>query len=137
MLWSTGVRDTSSSSVRTITPLTALFLCMTPVELPLDINNTYATYESQFGFVERPTHKNTTLDAAKFEVCGHKVRIYFFISWFSRTYPRVTSSQILANMDMVSLSSQNPSMVLHAKATSFVSPCSERPRPLTRSRIKV
>ncbi|KAG1744557.1 glycoside hydrolase family 38 protein [Suillus paluster] len=34
-------------------------------ELPLDINNTYATYESQFGFVQRPTHKNTT-------VCGHK-----------------------------------------------------------------
>ncbi|KAG2746357.1 glycoside hydrolase family 38 protein [Suillus brevipes Sb2] len=41
-------------------------------ELPLNINNTYATYESQFGFVQRPTHKNTTLDAAKFEVCGHK-----------------------------------------------------------------
>lgn len=41
-------------------------------ELPLDINNTYATYESQFGFVQRPTHKNTTVDAAKFEVCGHK-----------------------------------------------------------------
>ncbi|KAH7882020.1 glycoside hydrolase family 38 protein [Phlebopus sp. FC_14] len=41
-------------------------------ELPLDINNTVATYESQFGFVQRPTHKNTTLDAAKFEVCGHK-----------------------------------------------------------------
>ncbi|KIJ61767.1 glycoside hydrolase family 38 protein [Hydnomerulius pinastri MD-312] len=41
-------------------------------ELPLDINNTVATYESQFGFVQRPTHKNTSLDAAKFEVCGHK-----------------------------------------------------------------
>ncbi|KAF8549819.1 glycoside hydrolase family 38 protein [Imleria badia] len=41
-------------------------------ELPLDINNTFATYESQFGWVQRPTHKNTTLDAAKFEVCGHK-----------------------------------------------------------------
>ncbi|KAF9228240.1 glycoside hydrolase family 38 protein [Gyrodon lividus] len=41
-------------------------------ELPLDINNTVATYESQFGWVQRPTHKNTTLDAAKFEVCGHK-----------------------------------------------------------------
>ncbi|KIK34885.1 glycoside hydrolase family 38 protein, partial [Suillus luteus UH-Slu-Lm8-n1] len=36
-------------------------------ELPLNINNTYATYESQFGFIRRPTHKNTTLDAAKFE----------------------------------------------------------------------
>ncbi|OAX33098.1 glycoside hydrolase family 38 protein [Rhizopogon vinicolor AM-OR11-026] len=41
-------------------------------ELPLDINSNYATYESQFGFVQRPTHKNTTLDAAQFEVCGHK-----------------------------------------------------------------
>ncbi|KAG6332318.1 hypothetical protein ID866_6771 [Astraeus odoratus] len=41
-------------------------------ELPLDINNTVATYECQFGFVQRPTYKNTTLDAAKFEVCGHK-----------------------------------------------------------------
>jgi len=45
-----------------------------PVELPLDINNTVATYECQFGFVQRPTHKNTNLDGAKFEVCGHKVR---------------------------------------------------------------
>ncbi|KAJ8597085.1 glycoside hydrolase family 38 protein [Rhizopogon salebrosus TDB-379] len=41
-------------------------------ELPLDINNTHATYESQFGYVQRPTHKNTTIDAAQFEVCGHK-----------------------------------------------------------------
>jgi len=41
-------------------------------ELPLDINNTVATYECQFGWVQRPTYKNTTLDAAKFEVCGHK-----------------------------------------------------------------
>ncbi|KIK17686.1 glycoside hydrolase family 38 protein [Pisolithus microcarpus 441] len=41
-------------------------------ELPLNINNTVATYECQFGFVQRPTYKNTTLDAAKFEVCGHK-----------------------------------------------------------------
>ncbi|KAG1758960.1 galactose mutarotase-like domain-containing protein [Suillus occidentalis] len=43
-------------------------------ELPLNINNMYATYESQFGFVQWLTHKNTTLDAAKFEVCGHKLR---------------------------------------------------------------
>ncbi|KAG8215120.1 Aldehyde/histidinol dehydrogenase [Butyriboletus roseoflavus] len=41
-------------------------------ELPLDINDTVATYESQFGWVQRTTLKNTTLDAAKFEVCGHK-----------------------------------------------------------------
>jgi len=43
------------------------------VEIPLNIHNDNATYETQFGHVQRPTHKNTTWDAAKFEVCGHKV----------------------------------------------------------------
>jgi len=41
-------------------------------ELPLNIHSDYATYETQFGYVQRPTHKNTTWDIAKFEVCGHK-----------------------------------------------------------------
>ncbi|EGN94808.1 glycoside hydrolase family 38 protein [Serpula lacrymans var. lacrymans S7.3] len=41
-------------------------------ELPLNINSADATYETRFGHLQRPTHKNTTLDAAKFEVCGHK-----------------------------------------------------------------
>ncbi|KAL4246947.1 glycosyl hydrolase 38 family protein [Abortiporus biennis] len=41
-------------------------------ELPLDIHSDVATYETQFGHVQRPTHKNTTWDMAKFEVCGHK-----------------------------------------------------------------
>nr|GAT45299.1 glycoside hydrolase family 38 protein [Mycena chlorophos] len=41
-------------------------------ELPLDIHSDNATYETQFGWVQRPTHKNTTWDIAKFEVCGHK-----------------------------------------------------------------
>ncbi|KAK2459766.1 hypothetical protein APHAL10511_008198 [Amanita phalloides] len=41
-------------------------------ELPLDIHNDNATYECQFGHVQRPTHKNTKLDIAKFEVWGHK-----------------------------------------------------------------
>ncbi|KAF7327956.1 Glycoside hydrolase family 38 protein [Mycena kentingensis (nom. inval.)] len=41
-------------------------------ELPLDIHSDNATYETQFGWVQRPTHKNTTWDMAKFEVCGHK-----------------------------------------------------------------
>ncbi|KAF9447763.1 glycoside hydrolase family 38 protein, partial [Macrolepiota fuliginosa MF-IS2] len=41
-------------------------------ELPLDIHSPNATYETQFGYVQRPTHKNTTWDIAKFEVCGHK-----------------------------------------------------------------
>ena len=43
------------------------------VELPLRIHNDYCTYETSFGYVKRPTHKNTSWDMAKFEVCGHKV----------------------------------------------------------------
>lgn len=39
---------------------------------PLDINADKATYDIQFGSVERPTHYNTSWDAAKFEVCAHK-----------------------------------------------------------------
>ena len=35
------------------------------VELPLDIHSQTATYETQFGHVQRPTHKNTTWDMAK------------------------------------------------------------------------
>lgn len=42
------------------------------VEFPVDIFNTEATYETQYGFVKRPTHYNTTWDMAKFEVCCHK-----------------------------------------------------------------
>lgn len=37
-----------------------------------DIHTTKATYDIQFGYVERPTHWNTSWDWAKFEVCGHK-----------------------------------------------------------------
>ena len=42
------------------------------VSFPVDINSNRATYEIQFGTVERPTHKNTSWDQAKFEVCAHK-----------------------------------------------------------------
>ncbi|KAF2754139.1 alpha-mannosidase [Pseudovirgaria hyperparasitica] len=42
------------------------------VEFPVDIVNTEATYETQFGLVKRPTHYNTSWDMAKFEVCCHK-----------------------------------------------------------------
>ena len=37
-----------------------------------DIRTTKATYDIQFGHVERPTHWNNSWDWAKFEVCGHK-----------------------------------------------------------------
>ncbi len=39
---------------------------------PVDVNAKSASYEIQFGFVERPVHKNTLADFARFEVCGHK-----------------------------------------------------------------
>jgi alpha-mannosidase len=42
------------------------------VEFPVDITNTEASYESQYGMIKRPTHYNTSWDAAKFEVCCHK-----------------------------------------------------------------
>ena len=39
---------------------------------PLDILCKEATYDIQFGNVTRPTHRNTTWDQARFEVCAHK-----------------------------------------------------------------
>lgn len=42
------------------------------VAFPLDIHTSTATYETQFGHIERPTHGNTSWDQAKFEVCAHK-----------------------------------------------------------------
>lgn len=42
------------------------------VAFPVDVHANNATYETQFGHIERPTHQNTSWDAAKFEVCGHK-----------------------------------------------------------------
>ncbi len=39
---------------------------------PLAINSTRATYEIQFGNVERPTHRNTSWDVARFETCAHR-----------------------------------------------------------------
>lgn len=38
----------------------------------VDVHAPHATYEIQYGTIERPTHKNTTWDQAKFEVCGHR-----------------------------------------------------------------
>ena len=42
------------------------------VEFPLALRSAYATYEIQFGHVQRPTHFNTTYDLARFEVPAHK-----------------------------------------------------------------
>jgi len=39
---------------------------------PLAIHSPQATYEIQFGHLQRPTHYNTTWDMARFEVCAQK-----------------------------------------------------------------
>ena len=42
------------------------------VAFPVTIHAARATYDIQFGNLERPTHWNTSWDWARFEVCGHK-----------------------------------------------------------------
>ena len=37
----------------------------------VNVNAMRATYDTSYGYIERPTHANTSWDAAKFEVCGH------------------------------------------------------------------
>ncbi|MFF4177910.1 alpha-mannosidase [Streptomyces sp. NPDC001750] len=39
---------------------------------PLDIRADHSTAEIPFGHVRRPTHTNTSWDAAKFEICAHR-----------------------------------------------------------------
>jgi alpha-mannosidase len=39
---------------------------------PINVNTTRATYEIQFGAVERPTHRNTSWDMARFETCAQR-----------------------------------------------------------------
>ncbi len=45
---------------------------MLKVAFPFNVNTQRASFEIQFGHVERPTHKNTTWDLARFEVCAQK-----------------------------------------------------------------
>jgi alpha-mannosidase len=42
------------------------------VEFPFALRAQEATYEIQFGHLQRPTHANTTWDMARFEVSAHK-----------------------------------------------------------------
>lgn len=42
------------------------------VLFPVDVFSNTATFDHQFGNIERPTHRNTSWDEAKFQVCGHK-----------------------------------------------------------------
>ena len=39
---------------------------------PLAVHTREATFETMFGVVQRPTHRNTSWDAARFEVSGHR-----------------------------------------------------------------
>ncbi len=42
------------------------------VAFPLAVHSSRATFEIQYGHVERPTHTNTSWEAARFEVCAHR-----------------------------------------------------------------
>ncbi len=42
------------------------------VMFPTSILSADAAYDIQFGYLKRPTHRNTSRDAAMFEVCGHR-----------------------------------------------------------------
>lgn len=39
---------------------------------PFDLHANSALFETQFGYVERAIHENTSWDAARFEVCAHR-----------------------------------------------------------------
>ncbi len=42
------------------------------VELPTSIHGGRANFDIQYGFLERPVHRNTSWDEARFEVCQHQ-----------------------------------------------------------------
>jgi alpha-mannosidase len=42
------------------------------VSFPLEVRATSATYETPFGYTERPTHFTTSFDRARYEVPGHR-----------------------------------------------------------------
>ena len=45
---------------------------MLRVHFPTNIRSEQASFDIQYGYVKRNTHKNTSWDRAKFEVVGHK-----------------------------------------------------------------
>ncbi|MBW8856630.1 MAG: hypothetical protein JF604_20415, partial [Bradyrhizobium sp.] len=42
------------------------------VSFPLNVHAPTATYEAAFGYAERPTHRSTSFDRARYEVPGHR-----------------------------------------------------------------
>uniref|UniRef100_A0A8U8C6V9 alpha-mannosidase n=1 Tax=Geospiza parvula TaxID=87175 RepID=A0A8U8C6V9_GEOPR len=63
-------------SGRSVSPSLARGCCeahkFLKVEFPVQVRSTNATYEIQFGHLQRPTHWNTSWDWARFEVWAHK-----------------------------------------------------------------
>jgi alpha-mannosidase len=45
---------------------------MLKTAFPIDINTNKATFDIQYGSIERPTHFNTSWERARFETCAHK-----------------------------------------------------------------
>lgn len=45
---------------------------MLKTAFPLAINTDFATFDIQCGSLRRPTHRNTSWDAAKYEVCAQR-----------------------------------------------------------------
>lgn len=42
------------------------------LHFPINVHSDEVTCDIQFGHIKRPTHKNTSWEAAKFEICAHK-----------------------------------------------------------------
>lgn len=45
---------------------------MLKAAFPVEVRSSRAAFEIQFGVVERPTHRNTSWEEVKFEVCAHR-----------------------------------------------------------------
>ena len=45
---------------------------MLRVHFPVNVHTDRASFDIQYGYVKRNTHRNTNWDKAKFEVVGHK-----------------------------------------------------------------
>ncbi|KAJ3503870.1 hypothetical protein NLJ89_g8237 [Agrocybe chaxingu] len=87
-------------------------------ELPLNIHSDNATYETQFGFVQRPTHKNTTWDIAKYAVTKSVLLL-------------------LAGPFMADPNSLNPNTVSRVKAMFFAFPYCVQQLPPMPNKTKV
>lgn len=98
--------------------------------LPVDIHHPTATYGTQFGLVERPTHRNTLQDQAKFEVCGQVLgdlsETGYGVTLVSRTkYGYAVEGNVMRCVTSL------PLVLLTAGSRSFV-----RQRPLTQRQTR-